>query len=169
MKTTIRKAKQNDAETLFEIQIQTWLATYTYGEITSADLKERFSNRDERIKRWENWIDSQNEALQISVAVLNDQVVGYCTATKNQEYNEIRAIYISPNQQGKGIGKQLFDHAEEWLNKNPQKIRVYVANFNIGAQKFYEHLGFHHDASIKEHIMNLPNEKSITSIAMIKG
>ena len=43
---------------------------------------------------------------------------------KEGAYGEINEIYIVPEWRGKGIGKVLMKHAEDWTNNSNRNIRA---------------------------------------------
>ena len=58
-------------------------------------------------------------------------------------YATIGLIAVSPNHQGKGIGKQLIDKVEnELFKKNINELRIPTQEENIQACFFYEKLGY---------------------------
>jgi ribosomal protein S18 acetylase RimI-like enzyme len=70
------------------------------------------------------------------------EVVGFCMADRNQ--GELLVIALLPNYEGRGIGSQLMQHAEEWLAEcgctwawlatdEDQSLRAY---------EFYRHRGW---------------------------
>jgi ribosomal protein S18 acetylase RimI-like enzyme len=84
-------------------------------------------------------------------ALLNDELVGYIklnyasaqTEFKDKSAVEVERIYVLASAQGKQIGKQLIDFAEELAVKdNLQYIWLGVWDKNYNAIRFYERSGF---------------------------
>ena len=62
---------------------------------------------------------------------------------KEGAYGEINEIYIVPEWRGKGIGKILMKHAEDWFrNKGIKTVRVEALATNEKALAFYRKHGF---------------------------
>jgi GNAT superfamily N-acetyltransferase len=78
-------------------------------------------------------IEENNEALGF---------IGIEPAFPTSDSLRIHKIYVLPNQQGKGVGKQLIDHAIEFArHKNLSKLHLNVNRFNK-AVDFYRYIGF---------------------------
>lgn len=69
----------------------------------------------------------------------------------NAEEDEIIVIHtFAVNFPGKGIGKEIFNQIMEMAIKDNKKvIRIDVIDGNIGAQKFFEKLGFDYVDSVE--------------------
>ncbi|MCK4082086.1 MULTISPECIES: N-acetyltransferase [Acinetobacter] len=85
----------------------------------------------------ENKVEMQNNYLprsEVYLAEDEQQIYGFIALVEN----EIAAIFVAPDQQGKGIGKLLISHAK---NLRPQLVlNVYQDNKNSIA--FYKSEGF---------------------------
>ncbi len=91
-----------------------------------------------------------------------------CSVRKNADENELQAIYVLPEHQGKGIGKLLWQKAAEFFDeKLPVVLRV--ADYNESAIAFYRHLGFveHVGKFHTEDWHDLKNGKKIPVITMV--
>lgn len=55
----------------------------------------------------------------------------------------IELIGVSPNQRGKGIGKQVLAWAEAEASREAKNLWVLTSSFNHRALKFYQSNGFH--------------------------
>jgi ribosomal protein S18 acetylase RimI-like enzyme len=75
------------------------------------------------------------------VAKVNGKVVGFCFVTKNEERNQLSAIYILPEFQGKGLGKSLWESASSFIDTSKDTF-VDVVTYNTQAIEFYKKLGF---------------------------
>ncbi|MCX7881080.1 MAG: GNAT family N-acetyltransferase [Patescibacteria group bacterium] len=171
-KLKIILAKSKDAEGIYQVRKITWINTYPNEKlgITKKDILERFIEIE---KNFETYLDQRKEALknqsfnsQTWIAKINKQVIGFCTA-KRVKKNEIGAIYILPQFQGKGIGKKLMKKALKWLEKN-KDIYVNVVSYNQKAINFYQSFGFIKTGKIvKEEIHDLPCGKTLPEIEMM--
>jgi diamine N-acetyltransferase len=55
----------------------------------------------------------------------------------------IELLGVSPNQRGKGIGKQVLAWVEAEARRESKNLWVLTSSFNHQAQKFYQSLGFY--------------------------
>lgn len=69
-----------------------------------------------------------------TVACINDQIVGFISLVNNF----IAAIFVLPSWQGKGIGKDLLNHAK----KQYDSLKLNVYSKNVSSQQFYDSQGF---------------------------
>jgi ribosomal protein S18 acetylase RimI-like enzyme len=139
----IVKAEIEDAEGIQEVQYKTWLATYPNEElgITIEDIEDRFKDRllGKLKKRREEILHPISGVM--FVAKENNKVVGFCKTGEIENKNELQAIYVLTEYQGRGIGKMLWDEAKNYLDINRDTV-VHVATYNENAIYFYQRLGF---------------------------
>lgn len=87
----------------------------------------------------------ETEGHNFVLARENGQSLGYASFELNyQNLNKtkIHKIYVLPQTQGKGLGKNILNHISRMAkNKAEKKISLNV-NRDNKAVKFYEHLGF---------------------------
>ncbi len=79
------------------------------------------------------------------LAFENETPVGFASYEFNYNKNpktKIHKIYILPNQQGKGIGKELVDFIVNKAKERHQKALILNVNKNNVAIRFYERIGF---------------------------
>lgn len=83
------------------------------------------------------------EELKLFVAYEKGQKIGYCAATLENGVGEIDSIYIKPNFQSAGVGRELMERALDWLEHfHCKSIRVAIAEGNESVMPFYERYGF---------------------------
>lgn len=102
----IQPASSDDANGIALVQEKTWLATYPnekYG-VTEEDIRSKNFLSEEKIQRWKESIEHQNEQNHTFVAKQGDKVVGFCVVNKDNEYNIVNALYVLPELQGQGLG-----------------------------------------------------------------
>lgn len=146
MDVQISSANLHDVYGIREVQKETWLATYPNESlgITRELIMQKFALDDtpagqrQMAERRRRLNDPQQLFL---VAKDQDQVVGFCWAGRTDSEHRIHAIYLLPNYQGQGIGKQLMAQAQQWLGSH-HDIVVNVAAYNQPAIGFYERCGF---------------------------
>ncbi|MDO8510392.1 MAG: GNAT family N-acetyltransferase [bacterium] len=144
MDTTIENARPSDARGIQTVFYKTWLDTYPneqYG-ITRDDVEDRYKEAfTTRLVKRENQIQNLPPNHRFFVARDRGSVTGVCHAIVHNDRNELQAIYVLPEYQGKGIGKMLWERALNFFD--PRKdIYVKVAVYNQKAIGFYKRFGF---------------------------
>lgn len=136
-KFEIVEAVPEHAEQILDIQKETWIATYPNVKlgITEEQIEKRFENKEERIEKWKNKIESDES--KVWVIKLNGSVVGFCGV----EGNEIASLYVRPDCQGAGVGSALITAALEHIGRG-QDTYLNVASYNESTISFYEKFGF---------------------------
>jgi ribosomal protein S18 acetylase RimI-like enzyme len=141
----IVKASSEDAIGIQNVFYTTWLDTYPNDEIgiTVDDLKYRNKDllSDETIGQRSRSIEKIGDNELFLVAKIGSDVIGLCYLDKDDLRNYLKAMYILPNYQNKGVGKILWSEAKSFLDPSKDTF-VDVASYNKRAIKFYEKLGF---------------------------
>jgi len=141
----IRNAKIEDFEDINEVFYKTWLLTYPNKElgILKEDVVEFMKDRNsiERFKLFSENLNNTSNNSKFYVAEFEGKVVGVCRIYNRENFGQLQAIYVLPEFQNKGIGKEFWKKSLEFFVKN-KKIIVQVATYNNQAIKFYESLGF---------------------------
>ncbi len=145
MKIKIENAKPEDVRGIAEVFYKTWLATYPNEEygITVADVEDNYKDSftaETLEKRRKQILEMPSNTKYVS-AKDGDTVVGICRAIKHEDRNQLQAIYVLPEYQGKGIGHALWLEAEKFFDPMKETF-VQVATYNKKAIAFYEKLGF---------------------------
>ncbi len=140
---SIEISTREDAAAIKQVQHDVWIHTYPNEAlgITLEVIRERVSKNltPESIERLQ---ESMNELNQRTWVLKDDmKIIGYCTAVKNESFNQLVAIYLLPEYHDKGLGKGLIEASLEWMGSN-KDILVEVASYNDRAIKFYEKYGF---------------------------
>ena len=126
----------------------------TYATILSKEqlhyMLDRFYNLKALQKQLENgqvFYLAQNE---------NQEFVGFVSYEINCKPNKtkIHKIYVLPETQGTGIGKQLFDLVKTKAQENQQTAIFLNVNKYNNAQNFYQKLGF---TITKEEVIDIGN------------
>lgn len=164
-------ATSDDVEKTSKLLEDTWLATYPnkHAGITYEDIQERFSSPEikESIERRKNTINT-NPDKHSWVIRDGDEVVGMCEVMREEGKGWLRALYVSPPLQGKGLGKKLFEQALEWLgSENP--IFIHAAEYNLKAINFYKSFGFKETGiEVNSSLSPLPSGKVIPEIELAR-
>lgn len=118
----IRKYKDEDKESLVEIWQEA--ASIVHSFLPKEFMEKEPDNiRNIYIPNTETWVYE-----------LDQRVVGYIAMIEN----EVGGLFIYPNFQKRGIGKELMDA----VAKNFSSLEVEVFEKNAGARMFYEKYGF---------------------------
>lgn len=141
----IREAKPEDVPDIQEVFHKTWLDTYPNEAegITRDDIEDRFKNAfsEETLVKRRAQIEKQPEDEKFIVAEVDGRIVGLCRADKKDGQNRLRAIYVLPEYQKRGIGQLLWGEAKKFFGVE-RDVFVSVATYNKNAIGFYEKLGF---------------------------
>lgn len=147
LKITIETAQPDNTEEIQNVFYKTWLATYPdkVPGVTVDDVQEYYKEKlskegiEKSRKRIEDGLTLQNQ--RFLVAKVDGKVAGVCLATIHEDKNQLNAIYVLPEFQGKGIGYKLWDEVLKFIDQTKDTI-VQVVVHNANAIRFYERLGF---------------------------
>lgn len=147
IRITIERAQPDDAEEIQNVFYRTWLATYpnTVPGVTVDDVDEYYKEKlsEEGIKksskRIEEGLNLENQ--RFLVAKVNGKIAGVCLATVFEDKNQLNAIYVLPEFQGKGLGYKLWGEVLKFIDHTKDTI-VQVVTYNTGAIEFYRRIGF---------------------------
>ena len=151
----IREATIEDADEIANINALTWGDVYS-GIISDAILeKVDWAER----RKWQQEIYASNKTKSF-VATTDDGIVGYCNLGpmhasndipwvsssdfkgNEKEWGEIYSIYVLKSYHRLGIGRMLFQKAQEALKElGYNKFQVYALENNIPAVHFYHTMG----------------------------
>jgi ribosomal protein S18 acetylase RimI-like enzyme len=151
----IRESTIDDADEIAHVNALTWGDAYA-GIVSDAILKK--VDWAER-RRWQQDIYASRKKKSF-VATIDEEIVGYCNLgpmhvaseipwvsnsdfnRNEKEWGEIYSIYVLKSYHRLGIGKLLFNKAQEWLhNLGYRKFQVYALKNNIPAINFYHSIG----------------------------
>jgi len=143
--TRYRYAKREDAGAIAELFATSWKNAYC-GIIPYQQLNATIHRRDEN---W--WKTALSKDRNPILMMVDDQIIGYATICKardissthlSQHVGEITELYLDPDYQGVGFGRQLFSAAWSELKKsNLNELIVWALSDNNKACDFYENLG----------------------------
>lgn len=146
-----RDAIPSDARGVTEVRYKTWMSTYpkVYPIVTQEDIERKFANFESLVKQMKASISKNRSDKKFVVAEDNNRIVGFVIASKELNKNrEIKALYVSDDYQGQGVGKKLMRVALEWLDAEKYLVVVEVVSTNEPAVKFYKNLGFQKSRSL---------------------
>ena len=141
----IQKPTIKDVRKIQKVFYETWLSTYPNKKagITKEDIEEKFKNRLYRkvIQKRSEDISNISKNRLFLIAKISTLIVGVCKITKEKKYNQLEAIYVLPDYQGKGIGSLFWEKIMVFFGTK-KDIIVRVAVYNKKAIEFYKKLGF---------------------------
>ncbi len=140
---TIRKSIPKDAKDIANVLVQSY---------NIKDLKEGINTFKNEIKKQHNYIVAEDKGKVIGI------VTWIMHGLPKHQLCELDRIAVIPEYRGKGVAKKLFQalikDTKQFYKKNKSKLRkLYLLTHadNTRAHKFYEKLGFKHEATLKEH------------------
>jgi ribosomal protein S18 acetylase RimI-like enzyme len=156
---------------IINVFYKTWLATYPNEElgITIEDIEHKYKDRlsEENVAKRAKRIAEPPVNEQLLVAKINNKVIGVCRGIIHENANQLQAIYILPEYQGKGIGGLLWQEINKFFDLNKHTI-VEVASYNQNAINFYTKLGFKDTGeSFNDEGLKMKNGAVIPQIRMI--
>jgi ribosomal protein S18 acetylase RimI-like enzyme len=137
----VRRAKPSDAVAVAQTHDEAWRSAYQ-GIIPGTELEKLV------IRRGPGWWDSAiRKGSRIAIMVVGEKVAGYANYGRNRARSlfydgEIYELYLRPEYQGLGFGRQLFSTARRDLAQSGMKsLVVWALSENDPAVAFYRALG----------------------------
>lgn len=90
-------------------------------------------------------LSDENRVAFRVVQISNGNTIGHCEIYFYDGFAKLgRILIMDKNQRGKGIGEQMVILLLQYIfeNRKERNIELNVFDFNIGAQKCYEKVGF---------------------------
>ena len=132
------KPMETDAEVRGKAYVHWKCWQETYPGLVSQDYLNRFTLQKSEEKAFQ-WRDN------LLVAKEGDRVVGFvgygAHGPEDPNTGEVFALYVLPEYQGMGVGRQLLDAALEKLSACPH-LCLWAVKGNERAIRFYEKNGF---------------------------
>jgi len=141
----INDARPEDASGIGQVFYKTWLATYPNEEnrITIDDIEDHYKqkNSSASIEKRKRHILELPRNTKYLVVKDGEKIIGVCRAVKQENRQQLQALYVLPEYQGKGIGYALWQEAEKFFDAT-KEIYVQVASYNKHAIDLYKKIGF---------------------------
>lgn len=133
-----RTYRATDFNAVKDVYYQTWKISYR------GLVPQDYLNDLDRNNSWHPESAIGNSLIAVST---NNQIVGVCCygPSRNQNFPdcaEIYSIYVLPQWQHIGVGKNLLSKSLRKLQRNYQHIYASILENNFGAQEFYRSFGF---------------------------
>jgi len=140
----LRPAVSSDARAIARIQVETWRSTYP-GMVPDRALIDM--NIDNKARSWRATLERPDAAGAVLLAeVPAEGVIGFASAGQNRHANlpfagEVQTLYVLPDWQNQGIGRQLLTGSFAALRgRGIASAMVWVLADNP-ARFFYERMG----------------------------
>jgi GNAT superfamily N-acetyltransferase len=140
----LRPAKAGDARAIARIHVETWRTTYP-GMLPDKTLIDM--TVDSKARSWRHALERPDVVGAVLVAELpEDGVVGFASAGHNRHANlpfagEVHTLYVMPDWQNQGIGRQLLAGCFEALRGHGYASAVVWVLADNPARFFYERMG----------------------------
>ena len=126
--TTFRPAEISDAQEIADVYLTSRKKLVAFAPL---------AHSDDEVKHWIKEILIPK--ADVTVALVNDQIVGMMGLIKRGETNWIDHLYLHPDFVGHGIGSHMIKLAKSALGS---PIQLFTFQENRGAIRFYERHGF---------------------------
>ncbi len=108
---------------------------------------------------FEKLIESRSAKGKMVGAFARNTLIGICGvlfSADARQTAEIIQMYVKPDFQNKGVGKELLTCAKGLcLDRSIETLQLEVLKTNIGAAKFYEACGFRVDEALSQDLENV--------------
>ena len=148
----VRMAGQDDAQGLAKVYVETWRTTYA-GMVPDRVLLEM--SETSQAVRWTRSIARDDELVMVAVDATK-RIIGMASGGRARGGHgckaEIFTLYVSPDEQGRGVGRTLLAGMfAEFLEQNLDSAIIWVLAANP-ARFFYETTGGKRSAERRERL-----------------
>ena len=107
---------------------------------------------------------------EVYLAVMGGEIAGFVVLEMSGAFvGYVKSICVSPGWRGRGVGGRLMAFAEERIFSETPNVFLCVSDFNEGARRFYERLGYEAVGELRDYIVPGRSEilmrKSIAPLA----
>ncbi len=139
----LRAATSNDVEVIAQLHAESWRTAYR-GIYRDAYLDGDVAN--DRLRVWADRFAAPTDDQFVMLAIEGDDLLGFVCAygERDERWGTlIDNLHVRPNQQGRGIGRQLLAASAAWSRERyPEApLHLWVLDANTKARHFYERLG----------------------------
>lgn len=138
----VRRAVVDDADAIERVRTDTWRDAYR--GLMPDSLLDRLGYDATRRRALMSALPAHQFVL---VAEDGDAVVGFCIGGRSRPpekrfRGEVYAIYVLPQQHGRGIGRALLEAAaNELVDRGLGSMIIWVLRENAPSRRFYERMG----------------------------
>ena len=145
MNVIVRKAKKSDLASIIEI--------YNYAVVNTTAT---FDTEPKTVKSQREWFFKRSSRHPIIVAEKENEIIGWASLSQWSERPAYAktveiSIYIDKNNQGLGVGKELFGEIIRIAGENGfHAIIARIAGDNKASMRLHQGFGFKYIGSLKE-------------------
>ena len=144
MDARVRAAVLDDAPALGRVMVEAWLSAHR-GQVPDLAWQRRVEEWTPEVSAsgWARLLIEQDPRTLLLVAEEHPgEPVGLLLADHPGATAQVKALYVLPGHQGRGIGRQLLVRAaEELASRGSSRLQVGVLTANAPARAFYETMG----------------------------
>ena len=149
---SVRRAGPSDARAIAEVRVASWRSAYR--GLLPASFLDALSVPD-IASRWRARIEKGR--IQVFVLQTQTGIVGFVAigptrdeGVDDERVGEVCAIYVRPEEWGKGYGSALLKRAfESLMEQGRTQVALWVLRDNERGIRFYEARGFQADGATK--------------------
>lgn len=152
---TVRPATAADAEAVESVRITTWKACFR-GIVSDAFL-DSLTVTPPRIQRYRNALQGAQRSVLV-VACSGPEIIGMGVAEPasdqqmDADVGEVRALYVLPGWQGRGVGRALLENLTDALRARGYRAAVLWTLRDLPpTRRFYEANGWTFDGTEDTH------------------
>jgi ribosomal protein S18 acetylase RimI-like enzyme len=138
----LRPATIGDTTAMAGLFIDAWRRCYA--GIVAAEVLDRLDRQ--QVTGWLARLVGEPGRGHTDLAVAGDRIAGfvrYGIDAEQPDSGQVYGLYVHPDTAGRGIGRQLLDHATGWLaGQGCRHVSLYVFERNARARRLYERAGF---------------------------
>jgi ribosomal protein S18 acetylase RimI-like enzyme len=91
---------------------------------------------------------------KVYLAMDRDEIAGFVVLEMEGAFTGyVKSIGVSPPYRGKGVGARLMSFVEERIFRERPNVFLCVSDFNVGARRFYEKLGYEAVGELRDYIV----------------
>jgi len=91
---------------------------------------------------------------EVYVALVEGRIAGFVVIEMLGAFTGyIKSICVAPDIRGRGVGARLMAYAEERIFKETPNVFLCVSDFNDGAMRFYEGLGYETVGELRDYLI----------------
>ena len=137
---SIRPIQETELTLIVQLLIRIWQKQYRsflpHAFLDAMDVKHQLQRHKAYLEEGVNYLIAESQ---------DKEIVGFCSFGENRDEFppakwELYTLYVTPEQQGKGIGKSLVDEMKKYLASG-EEVAVWVMKANP-FRHFYEKRGF---------------------------
>jgi ribosomal protein S18 acetylase RimI-like enzyme len=162
---SIRIATLDDIHGIRSVAERTW--PIAYGDIITPEQIDYMLNWMYSLEKLKQSVLASDELFL--VAEINNEIIGFAGiqfGSPESDYTRLHKLYVLPNYQGSGIGKDLLNEVEKQaISRQTQAIHLNVNKRNI-ATEFYKKNGF---KTLEEIVLDIGNGFVMDDYILIKN